>query len=917
MSEANVSRASLSPEALAALLSEERSTPERLAALDELRDQLADEASLNALAARVVGEKTLEVRRAMLGLLLDADITRLHDRSPYIDVMLELVAGEPERELRLLATRRLAELAPDLPELEELLAETLLHERSDAINQAALVGLLRRPGKSPRTHALLFDYARACPPGLRPLLLQLFRQEPREVAERGLLAMLSPWEERSLRGALLAALEELPSLSPEGIRQLVGYLRAEPVRELRAQVARILGALRAGAESLAPVLLKVLAQSPDGAELLDALAHRLDAEPALVPLFSQLLAAPGPRRLKLRLLALLEKARATAPLAQALGDANPWVRFAAIECCARLLGRDAGTLAQALCEAASRETLVELRARIAAALAGVERLSPDRQRFLVEWAAREESPRVSARLAEALPRVALTEETRAPLLAAFLRVVCDPFAAPAARRACAERLRSFAFRDEPVLIACLQELLLRAATREEAAEWDAQLRKLAPDARARIPLLRALLYRYLGDYPAEPTASWLRELHALAPGVDEVRAEIPQWVALTGESWMLGAADAAEKKSALLPLLRELLAAGKTTDAQRRIEEAWGERTLRKSDLIALYQRLLVDIPGEQGVLQAVVNILGQAKLATPEIQELSLAFLRKRPRSDLAYNVARLLEEVAKDALGYGERVMDSFTPEAYAAFRRTGDDPRDIKEVWKTLNDWEYQGFRVAYPDWKLAELFFALSRPADLHALLASPPPADLEAAHTLHALVLQQLWRKPDTETPELLTALGALARNAQREPLLPLRDRALLLVWKKWKGVLKALQGSAPPPALAALASESYLHLLEVRAGFGPESKERLPEPLPEMDLRWLETHWSLSPEAWTELLPLFEKVAEARAKELWQLTAALANKGKRAEAGALAMRLLEGFAQTRLVREKQAEIDSWRAAQGF
>ncbi len=897
--------------ALLLLLSTERTSAERIAALRDLKDSLAEESIVRALCDAARAESSVDVRRALLTAILDIDVTRLADRKPYLDLLLHVCAGEPEHDLRLAATRALATLSPDSPELEEVLAATLQNERSDAIHEAALVGLLRRPDKSPRTLELLVSYARVSPPGVRSLVLQLFRQMQRAACEAGLVALLSPWEVPPLRAALLSALEELPSLSPPAGKALLEYLRLEPRRELRARAARLLGALRDGGPELARAVLAVLAQAPDGAELLDGLSHKLDSMPELLSELGAMLARPGPVELKLKAIALLEKGAAHAHVAAALADANPWVRSAAISASARMLARHPEELGPKLLAAAQGEPLTELRGRIAEALRDGGRLTPESQRALLEWTQREQSPRVAQVLAAALPAVAITDETREPLLRAYLRVLRDPFAGEEAQKAAGDRLRSFAYRDEPALVECLRELLLRASTRDEVEEWDTQLRKLAPDAKDRSGLIRTLLLRFLGDYPAAPTATWARDLHGLAPQEAAVRAEIPLLVALTGESWMLSAADVAEKKSALLPVVRELLGKGKPGEATRLIDEAWNQRTLRKSDLVALLKRLLVDAPGEYGALQTVVQILGKAKLATPEVQDLCLAFLRERPRSIMASTVADFLREVAKSELGYGERVVASFNPEAYAEFCRTGEDPYDVKQVPKTFNDWEYQGWRLPYQGWPLGELFFDLGRRNELHAIL-SAPPADVPAVQSVQYLVLKYLWQKVE-ETPEELRALGALAHAAAAKAQEPLRDRAFFLIWKRWKGYLKSLQGAAPPGDLSELATETYLYLIKVRQGFGIETKEKVPEPLAEMDLPSLEKHWTAAAPTFAELREkTLGPALEAHAKELLQLATSFANKGKKPEALGLLERLLGPYLKTKLVQGKKAEIESYR-----
>src|SRR5579871_2334920 len=107
------------------LVSPERSTAERLKALTDLRPFLESEEGVVKLAAAVRDEASKEVKQAMLQLLCEIDIARISSHQAYIDALASIACLEPERDLRRIATGRLADIAVHNPEVQEILSLTL------------------------------------------------------------------------------------------------------------------------------------------------------------------------------------------------------------------------------------------------------------------------------------------------------------------------------------------------------------------------------------------------------------------------------------------------------------------------------------------------------------------------------------------------------------------------------------------------------------------------------------------------------------------------------------------------------------------------------------------------------------------------------------------------------------------------
>src|SRR5690349_19533404 len=133
------------------LVSPERSTADRFQALADLRPFLETEEGVAKLATATRDEASKEVKQAMLQMLCDIDSARISNHVVYIDTMASIACLEPERELRRLATRVLAEIAAHNSEVQEVLALTLTNDLDIQVQLASLHGLHRAVPKTADT----------------------------------------------------------------------------------------------------------------------------------------------------------------------------------------------------------------------------------------------------------------------------------------------------------------------------------------------------------------------------------------------------------------------------------------------------------------------------------------------------------------------------------------------------------------------------------------------------------------------------------------------------------------------------------------------------------------------------------------------------------------------------------------------
>jgi DNA-binding NarL/FixJ family response regulator len=803
-------------------LSPDRPVAARLEALHTLREHLRDEEVVHELARRARVEESVEVRRAMLGAIAECPITRLKDRGPWLEALVYFASMEPEADLRRAA---IAALGPT-GHGEEVIAETLVCDLDETVQVACLGALAQRPALSRAGVERLVAYAARAPVALRGRVVAMLMRLDRADQERGLLALLTPWEPEEVRAAVLGALAALAALSPATAKALVAHARNETSRELRRRAVEILANAARAEPALFPIVLEYVERHPDHAELAEAFRNRLASVPGAAEALREALARARSPRLKIALLDLLGDAAGPAPL-MALADPSPWVRDRAVALCAGLARRHPEETARALVEALERETDVVLREGMAGVLGAIGRLPREVEDRVVALASREQDPGVEQALARAALAVAIDDHNRDALVAVYRRVLLEPFFDDRLQRQVLERLKSVAYGSHPELAESLKALMERSGDIAVVDDLHDLLRTLEPDAGPLAGFLLKLFFRFAHHYARDPLHRWVKEFKELAAGDEAVAARIPYVATLTGATWIL---EGAATKSAFMDAMRAALEGkGGYRADMNLLDEAWKSRALRRADLVALFERLL-ETPGREGLMQRVMRIMAEGKLVTPAVIDRALAHLRRRKD----YEIRRFLEECGPLEPSYRERVFGAFTQEAYDEWCRLDGEAKDGKAPPRTWNDWEYQGWRCAHPDWPVADLAVALGDWEELARRLEAPPAAGAHPRRTLQYLILERRWRYPGSEWTEFchlpaaaharfVLAAGRLARATAADPsMAALRDRAVVMVRQEWRFFREKKGGVTPE--LEAVRGEANAELARLAARFGRDER---------------------------------------------------------------------------------------------
>ncbi|WP_343668980.1 hypothetical protein [Chitinophaga sp.] len=842
------------------LISAERPEHERLEALNSLQPFLETDEAVEKLAAAAREENTLSVRAHMLKLLVNIPTTRLSQREALIDTLSWFACLEPERPLRRLAIEAVSNLAAHLDGVQEILADTLVNDLDPVIQQICLEGLSRTVNISADTITKVGDFIALAPASVKPALLYLVTRFPTDTAATLALQFLSPLEGRKTRETAIGFLAGLPAPSATVIEQLSTRFMAETDLYVRRAIIALLSNLREIDTTLFSGIFSALQKAPDQPELLALVRDRLVAHPELQGALTQLFAQTPSAGLKIRVLSLLKHCEIPALLITALHDKNPYVREAAIP----YLEKKFVLLEPALAEAIKEEPLPALRSALVTVLLHSGRKSEATLQLLTNLAIAETDHYLKTQLINAVLEVPVTPANKEALLQLFREVLESNWYPDQTRNAVIARLKTFSYSDSPDLKRSLGLLLEQSKDIRELAATYALLKTLEVDFSQLAPAILTSLYRHIAWYPQSPLDEWVQLLGKLAATDTNVRAQLPHIISLTKANWLLSDADKSDQTGAFLPAFRQTMMKknGMQTfmEAERMLQDAWQNRTIKKAEVIELY-KLLLSMPKPGGILHQLLQIMQTGKLVTPELVQISLDYLQNASDKDAQYMVRKYLEGTGFIDPAYREQLNRLFTPENYAQYIKFSMPTLHSKRRYATLNDWEYQGWAALYSQWPIAELLFALE-PGDLIEQIFNNIPDSNSPEATLPYVVLEHLFRQANGkwarsiygDVQKLQSFLTLLYNNIRQLPEEnTLRDRMVYVFWKKWNDYARQ---ASPGPELTAAAAHVYIAVCKVVKRLEPAFAGKVfPPVLKDMDKGIVKQQWPWSPELWELLAP--------------------------------------------------------------
>ncbi|HVI44648.1 MAG TPA: hypothetical protein VM802_07255 [Chitinophaga sp.] len=908
------------------LISAERNTEERLQALNDLRPFLETDEAVTRLAAAVRTETTIAIKQRMLELLADVDIARLTDRAAYINAFAHVACLEPERALRWMAVQRLAAIAAYDDEVQEILAETMLHDLDTDIQLASVEGLTRCVRKTDDTITKIATYIPQAAFPVRYVLLQLVRQLKQPHAAKLAVLFLGPLEREGIRLEAVNFISGFAAWDTETLLALTAMLPLETSLPVRDAVIRLLSGIRQMDADIFAGIFAALRRMPDQPELLSLVAGRLTAYPELETGFSSLFGQTTSAGLKIKLLALLQHSDLPALIITALKDTNPYVREAVLPLLTNKFQQYREQLEPALAAAIQAEPLAALRSALVTVILLTGRKSSQTEDLLITLALSETDHRLKVRLTEAVLQIAVTDHNRKALLKVCCEILEGAYFPESLKQQVTARLQTFAYTDEPELKRSMGLLLEQSKDIYELDRIYQVLKTLEADFKQLAPSLITALYRHIAWYPQQPLHEWVQLLGGMAEQDATVRGELPYIISLTGATWLLKGTDKADQTGAFLPAFKQTISRkngmSAVMDAQRLMQDAWNNRTLKKAEVIELYSMLL-RMPKSGAYLQPLVQIMTTGKLTTPELVQLSLDYLLVAQDRENIYTVRKYLEQTGHIDSAYREKLLSLFTQEHYSTYMLHNQPEIHSKKRWNTLNDWEYQGWGCPYHQWPVAELVFAMEPGEAVYDVFSNLPVDAPDSAATLPYLILEHLFRNPsgmwgkylskDTANTErwLRTLYNGYRQLSAANPP---GDRMLYVFWKQWNNYVQRLNGSPVSQDLADAAADIYLGVCGIVKQLEPAFQGKsFPALLKGMSVENVKLNWPWSQELWEvfeyKYFPEREPDHKA-AEQLFQEAAKTLRAGDLAAGKQMLLDLVNNYGHTRLVKEQLPNINN-------
>lgn len=908
------------------LLSTERSTEDRLGALRDLSPFLESAAAVAKLTAALQVEETIAVKHAMLEQLCNIDITRITEREKYISAFALIACLDPERSLRYLALERLAALAAHLPDIQEILTDTLVNDLDTDIQLISIAGLKNSLQPTADTIDKITAFIPVAPAVCRGSLLALIQQWPQPASEQLAALFLDPLEQEQLRLNAIQFLAGMPVLSLQTLSDLTTRLSGETSLPVRNKILQLLSGMRQIDAALFTDMFAALQRMPDQPELLTLVTGRLVANPHLQEDFDRLFAQTTSAGLKIRLLTLLQHSPLPHLIISGLQDSNPYVREAVLPLLALQFPQHQDQLEPALAKAIQTETITGLRSALINVILQTGRKSAQTDNILVALASAETDHSLKTQLAGAVCHVTITPQNRQPLLQLFAEILEGAWYPASLKQQVISRLQTFAYTDDPDLKKNLGLMLEQAKDIQELNSIYRLLKTLETDFSQLAPSLLRSLYRHIAWYPQQPLDEWVQLLGKLADQHPAIRAELPYMVSLTKANWLLKGADKADQTGAFLPAFQQTMLKRNGTqtymEAERLLADAWNNRTIKKNEVIELY-KLLLRTPKSYAILQQLLSIMQQGKLVTPELVALSLDYILVSQDKDGVYQVRKYLEQAGFIDLEYRQKLVSIFTQAHYERYMQHNIPDIHSKQRYTTLNDWEYSGWTCPYTQWPVAALVFSIE-PGDLIARVFSELPyAGNDPAATLPYLVLEHLFRnsngiwaksiyKDVVQFEQFLTLLY----NGYRQ--LPagnaLGDRMLFVFWKKWNEYVQLLNGKPIPVPLADAAAYIYTGVCQVLKKLEPDfNGKQFPNVLKGMNNGIVQQNWPWDTALWEafeyKYFPKKDPDQES-AIQMFQQAATALRADKLEEGYQLLKELLQYYPHTRQVKEQLSVINN-------
>lgn len=781
----------ITTELLAILLNEERNENDRLDSLYELKDYLDQEDIITALANLAKKEQSLAIREALLEIVVKAEITNLTNKDQYLNILFHFSSIEKEEKIRLIAVEYLSKLAFQDDRIELLLAENLLYDTSESIQESCLFGLQKTNCKYDTTIDTLTLYAQKVSSENITPFITLLAKLPTVKSEPILVALLHPVNNNTIKIVALNELARHPSLQASTLQSILDILLEDTGDAALETAATTLLTTRVLKDlSIIDTIIKSLSTSPaNKTKLLPLLNKLILTEPVIVEKLKKLYRKTTSVALKSTFLTLLSEANALDISKKALTDSNLQIRYLALHYCSENIEQDTQGIVKAILHAIKQEPNIQLRTSLADAIKNVEYLNETSEKTLLACCAKEENPWVLEPLAKAIALVPLRDNNKETLLKIYIKILDETFFTDNLKDHVINQLSNFAYTNTPELTQCLTAFMLREFNINRVARLYDQYSKLKLAENEHIAFVLQLFERFIHYYPHHLLNTWANELKQKVTSNKNIGKKAAFLAKITGDNHFLVNQGALSTTS---PLVENMIASIRKREeytANKLLQDAYQNRTLKKKEIVQLLEILLISFDNT-GLVYKILDILKEQRLITIEIVNIALDFINAYPETTLTFSVEQILNSMGKNLPEYAQSLEQNITPSNFLEYSlKTAQIRSDYRLAW-------HENWKDIYGGWAMGKLWLELYPSASLLKFFNKTNQTEKDN-QSLDYYILRKLSRtsirKEEIIGEQTITGEDVLLTIGNRiEQLEPddtsgsLYDRILYVFSTKWK-----------------------------------------------------------------------------------------------------------------------------------
>lgn len=661
----------ITKELLLILLNKERSEQDRLKSLQELRDYLDQEDIITSLAALAEKEQSIVIRKALLKIIVEAEITNIKNKESFLKILFHFSCMEKEEKLRLIAVKRLSDLAFQNEQIELVLAENLLYDASREIQKVCLLGLQKTGCEHTTTLEILSLYTQKINDVTIEPFIGLLTRIPADQSERICIDLLHPLNNNDVKVLAIKELAKYPKLQATTIAYIFDILLEDNENgNLAESILLLLSTREIQDLSIVDTIIKNLKVNPQSkTKLLPLLKRLIMASPAVVDKVKTLYKDTDSIFLKTTILTSLNETEALDIAIEALKDSNLQIRYQGLQYCRENIEKDTQHIIQTMLDVIRKEPDAHLRTSLAREISKVNYLDETSEKMLLAYYNEEDSPWVIEELVKTLFLIPLRDDNKQTVLEAYIKTLVEVFFPDDLKDYVIDQLGNFSNTNTPKLAQCLVKLMLQEFDIKRVGKLYRQYSQLEHKDDEPIELVLLLFERFVHFYPHEQLKIWAKELKHKTTNHELVREKAEFLAQITRDHSFLVNKGSLHITSPLIDNIIASIRQGQNRTAGDILQDAYRNRKIKKEEITLLFKRLLQGFDNT-GLIYQILDILKEQQLMTVEIVELALNFIADYPDSSLSNSLQSMLNSMGKILPEYAQYLQHRITSNNYTSY-------------------------------------------------------------------------------------------------------------------------------------------------------------------------------------------------------------------------------------------------------